>query len=97
MMKANLLFLTFMACVCMLKAQQGNCPNQENEIDYNGNDITYTFATSAGNCCYLCSLNPLCRSYTFVTASHTCWLKNTVGANRGPAPGSKFYSNIIIH
>ncbi len=85
MLKVSLIFLTFMATACMLNAQ--NCPTLENDIDYNGNDISFAYASSVNNCCYLCSLNSLCNSFTFVTASQTCWLKSTVGQNRLNAVG----------
>ena len=78
----------FIANICAIFAQ--NCPIFEQDIDYNGNDLSFSYSSSSAYCCYLCSLNPQCNSFTFVTASLTCWLKSTTGANRIPALGREF-------
>ena len=89
MLRICLVFLSALACVSMLNAQVATCPNLENDIDYNGNDISFAYAVNTAQCCQLCTINPLCRSFTFVTASQTCWLKSTVGLNRIAAIGRK--------
>ncbi len=74
-----------MAMVCMLTAQ--NCPSLENNIDYNGNDLTYGIANTINECCNQCSLNVLCNSFTYVVATKICWLKSTIAQNRLPSDG----------
>lgn len=65
----------------------GNCPVQETNIDYNGNDIQVLTANSSGDCCTYCYINPSCQSFTYVTATKYCWLKNANAANRISSTG----------
>lgn len=56
--------------------------NLEFDINRNGSDISPVpaHATTAGECAVMCSLNPRCKSMTFVetspSAGGACWLKN---------------------
>jgi hypothetical protein len=61
------------------KAQ--TCPNIESNIDYFGNDISFTIVTSVALCCTKCASQPGCTSFTFVNSNNICWLKNTTTAN----------------
>lgn len=65
----------------------GNCPVQETNIDYKGNDIQVLTANSSVDCCTYCYINPSCQSYTYVTSTQYCWLKNANAANRISSTG----------
>jgi hypothetical protein len=90
MLKLNFLFLVLIVKICAIYSQSQTCSVFEQNIDYNGNDLSFAYSSSPDYCCYLCSLNPQCNSFTFVAASQTCWLKSTVAANRISAVGSNF-------
>ncbi len=57
----------------------------ESNIDFrsipNTNDISYQLATSAQQCCNLCSADPTgaCQVWTWVQQTNVCWFKTSVG------------------
>ncbi|EEY64861.1 uncharacterized protein PITG_16176 [Phytophthora infestans T30-4] len=67
---------------------------QEQNIDYVGNDIGTASAARATDCCTVCSNTPGCRAYTFTTLNGgTCWLKGTKGrmiVRAGSSSGSPY-------
>lgn len=53
---------------------------QEQNIDYDGNDISSVPASGATDCCSACTNTRECRAYTFTTFNGgTCWLKSAKG------------------
>jgi len=59
-----------------------NCTFEEN-IDYDGNDILTTMASSAADCCAKCQAHSGCKFYTIEhKAGGTCWLKNSDAGRR---------------
>ncbi|TMW65488.1 hypothetical protein Poli38472_008130 [Pythium oligandrum] len=68
-----------------------NCPKQETDIDYYGNDIKSLRGIPVGQCCDACATTPTCVGYTFVEKNSdgktACYLKSGLGGRR-PATGA---------
>lgn len=90
MNKCILIFVGLAALVSMINAQ---CGVIENNIDYNGNDITFVFTASITDCCTQCSARTDCRAITYVAVTQLCWLKSVAGGNRIESTGRQ--SSII--
>ncbi|CAF0832502.1 unnamed protein product [Brachionus calyciflorus] len=54
----------------------------ENNVDYFGKDLFYTYKLSIEECCTACTREPECKAWTFVSAGFTCWLKSEIGQRR---------------
>lgn len=70
------------------------CP-YESDVDLFGNDLYFSFALNAGECCKKCSLEPDCKAWTFVLPNLTCWIKNDIGERRLNVKSSKSSINIL--
>ncbi|TMW65489.1 hypothetical protein Poli38472_008131 [Pythium oligandrum] len=72
-------------------AAPANCPKQETDIDYYGNDIKTIKGIPIDNCCDACSTTNGCVGYTFVEKNSdgqtACYLKSGVGGRR-PTTGA---------
>jgi hypothetical protein len=94
-------YLILLACLVgsliqLNQAQQTICSAYETNVDYKGNDLTFTYdAKNAQECSNLCSkLYQSCTGFTFWSASpkgKICFLKNfTSTPARLPSQGRKF-------
>lgn len=60
------------------------CGNIAANYDYPGNDIKpISNITSAQSCCDSCASTPSCNAYSWIRATHVCWVK-TISANIQP-------------
>lgn len=97
-----LLVACMLVCVQLNEAQDKICSSVEKNIDFKGNDLTFTYdAKSVDACSSICSiLSSTCSGFTYWTISSTnsiCFLKNfTRTPLRYPASNRKIAQRIFF-